>query len=79
MDHLGRIHQEKGRDEQHASRPAIGMHARSIRNAGLTLRAKEQRVDDMIVFKDEKDAKPVNEDFGKPWLELKLREWCDGR
>jgi len=50
----------------------LGCTARSVRNAGLTLRAKEQKVDEMVAVKD---VKPLVEDFGKPWLEIKLRQW----
>ena len=59
MDHPGRICQKKAGATNTLVARQSGCTPRSVRNAGLTLRAKEQQVDDMIVFKDEK---PVNEE-----------------
>jgi hypothetical protein len=51
----------------------LGCTPSSVRNAVMTLRAKEQKVDEMVVFKEA--VKPLADDFGKPWLEAKFRGW----
>jgi hypothetical protein len=50
----------------------MGCTTRSVRNASMTLRAKEQKVEEMILLKE---VKPGSENFGKPWLEAKFRSW----
>ncbi len=52
----------------------LGCTSRSVRNAGMTLRAKEQKIDELVAVKE---GKLATEDFGRPWLESKLRGWCD--
>lgn len=62
---------KSGIDNKLAARQ-LGCTTRSVRNADMTLRAKEQKIEDMVAVKE---VNLATDDFGKPWLEAKFRDW----